>query len=117
MVHGHVNGVIGQGRKIGVGSRRGQDLGVSCRDRAATLALKRSGHDGSAAALLARLDDRIDEVNEVIAQPDRNLFAHTKMVPLWDAHGGAPRPWVRRARCPGAGPRPLERSDRGPTLG
>jgi hypothetical protein len=58
--------------------------GRQYRDRT-RLIQTRAGHDGSAAALLARLDDRIDEVHKVIAQPHRNLFAHTRVVPLWDA--------------------------------
>jgi hypothetical protein len=38
--------------------------------------------------LLAPRDDTVNELDQLIREPYRNLFAHTRMVPLRDARAG-----------------------------
>jgi hypothetical protein len=81
----NAGGIARESFKLGIWSRGGEDLCVPCRNSSATLTLKRAGHDGGTASFLAATDDLIDERDQVIWQANRDLLAHTKMVPARDA--------------------------------
>jgi hypothetical protein len=88
--------VLGEAGELRVWSCGGQDLCVMSRDHPPPFAFERSRHYGGAAALGAALDDRVNKLNEFIGEADRDLFAHTIMVPLWDQRST----WSLRAtRC------------------
>lgn len=76
--------MLGEAGELRVWPCGGQDLCVASRDHPPTFAFERSRHYGGAAALGAALDDRVNKLNEFIGEADRDLFAHTIMVPLWD---------------------------------
>jgi hypothetical protein len=76
--------VLGEAGELRVWSCDGQDLCVSSRDHPPAFAFERSRHNGGAAALGAALHDRVNKINEFIGKADRDLFAHTIMVPVWD---------------------------------
>jgi hypothetical protein len=91
--------MFGQSGQLGVGARRGQDLCITGCDRASAFTLKGVSDDRCPTAEPATADDLVDELHEIIWEPDCNLLAHTKMVPLWDQideNRPATQPWFRR---------------------
>ncbi len=57
-----------------------QQCDVAGRERAAHLSLKCAFDDGRAAACMAGADERVDERDEVVGQPNGDLRAHPIMV-------------------------------------
>lgn len=58
--------MLGKARKLWILTRSGEDLSIAHGNRTATLALQRTGHDGSPARLRPRTDERIDEIDKLI---------------------------------------------------
>lgn len=58
--------MLGKAGKRGILTGPGEDLGVTCCDRTASLALERTGHDRSAAGLGPGTDELIDEVDKLV---------------------------------------------------
>jgi hypothetical protein len=52
--------------KLGILARLSKDLGVTCSDRAAALALERTGYDCCPAGLGACADELVDELDELV---------------------------------------------------
>lgn len=62
-----------------------QNRRVASGDLAATLPFHGPGHGRGPARRLTMFDELVEEGNEFVREPNRDLLAHTKMVPLWDA--------------------------------
>jgi len=80
--------VLGKAGQLGVWTGTSEDSRVArCNDTSA-LTLERPGDDRRPAALLAAANDLVDEFNEIIREPNRDLSAHPRMVPQRDAPTG-----------------------------
>lgn len=72
--------MLGKLGKLRIRACASKDLCVPRGDHAPALALKRHAHDCSAAASGARVDDLVNEVNELIWKAYSYLLAHPNMV-------------------------------------
>jgi L-threonylcarbamoyladenylate synthase len=75
--------VLGESGELGILGGAGEDLGVARGCRTAAFALERARDDGGAARLGAGADDIVDEVDQLLGEPDRDLLAHPIMVAFW----------------------------------
>lgn len=74
--------MLGKAGQLGILARSSKDLGVASSDRAATLALERTGDDCCAAGLGTCPDHLVHEIDKLFREADRDLLAHTTMVPI-----------------------------------
>jgi hypothetical protein len=72
--------MLGESCKLGIRSRAGKYLGISLCSHASPLAFERSANDRGPAAPCPRVNDLVDESNELIGQAYGNLLAHPNMV-------------------------------------
>jgi hypothetical protein len=77
------HGVLGQSHQLWIWAGAGQDLGVASRNCTPALALKRSGDDCRPAASETGINDPIDELDEIVGEPNSDLLAHPTMVAEW----------------------------------
>jgi predicted RNase H-like HicB family nuclease len=68
--------VLRQPSKFRVRSGAREDLRISFSDGAPALAFQRSRDEGSTAARIARGNSPIDELDELVWEPNRDLLAH-----------------------------------------
>jgi hypothetical protein len=73
--------VLGKLGKVRIRSRASEDLCVAHREHAPALALERSADDRRPAATAARVDDLVDELDQLIGKAHSYLLAHTNTVP------------------------------------
>jgi hypothetical protein len=58
--------VLGKSGKVGILTGPGEDLGIACCDRTASLALERTGHDRSPAGLGPGANEFVDELDKLV---------------------------------------------------
>lgn len=75
--------MLGKAGKLGILPRSSEDLGVACRDRAASLALECTRYDCCSAGLGTRTDESVHELDELVREANGDLFTHPTMVPVW----------------------------------
>jgi hypothetical protein len=75
--------MLGQPGKLRIWTGAGQDLGIARSDRTPTLALEGFGNKRCSAARGSRANYLVNEVNELVRQPNSYLLAHPIMVPEW----------------------------------
>jgi hypothetical protein len=75
--------MLGQTLELRVGTGRGEDLGVADGCHPSPLPLESARHDSRTTALSPASDDLVDKLHQLVIQPNRDLLAHTKMVPVW----------------------------------
>ena len=61
----------------------GKNPGIAFGKGAPTLALERTGDNYRPAARGARVDDLVNEVDEIVRKPNSDLLAHPIMVANW----------------------------------
>jgi hypothetical protein len=71
-----------QSRKLGIRPRARKDLAISFGDCSTALALEGSRDHRSTAVRLARGDSVIDELDQLVWQPDGDPLAHPNMVSI-----------------------------------
>lgn len=74
--------MLGKPSELRISTASREDLGVACGGHAPTLALQRPGDDRRPAAPGTAPDKLVDELDEIIWKPNRDLFTHPDMVPL-----------------------------------
>jgi hypothetical protein len=94
---------IGELVEIVASRRLNQDRHVMLGDRSPTFPVDGGSHDCRPTRSLPILDASIDELDEVVRESDRELFAHPTMVSTWDeTYGtvdqvrGRPSRWLRQ---------------------
>src|SRR5689334_5142730 len=75
----------GQAVEVVVPAVLAQDGEVACGQFAAALAFHRPGDHGRPARCLVGGHEFVHEVDQLVRQPNGDLFAHTKTIPLWDS--------------------------------
>jgi AbrB family looped-hinge helix DNA binding protein len=90
--------VLGECREVRIGPAANQDLDVALGNHATALALESPGDDGGATTPATGIHDLIDEVNEFLGKPNRDLLGHPKTVPYW-YHPPRADQQVPHARC------------------
>lgn len=73
--------MLGETGEHGIRTAPRQNLGIARGDHATALALQRPGDDRRTAAPGSAADELVDELDELIREPDRDLLAHPVMVP------------------------------------
>ncbi len=74
--------VVGERSEVRVRTLLREHLRVPRSDHTTTLTLERSSDDGRTAAPGAAVDELVDELHELVRESNRDLLAHTKMVPI-----------------------------------
>jgi hypothetical protein len=72
--------VLGEPCELWVRTGVGENPGIAFCEVTPTLALKRPGYNSRPAALGAGIDDRINEVDNLLWESNCDLFAHPIMV-------------------------------------
>ena len=80
--------MLGQSGELWIWTGAGDDLGIARRHHAPSLPLERLGDYCSPAAPATGADDFVNEVNDVVGEPDRDLLAHPIMVAKWEQASG-----------------------------
>ena len=75
--------MLGDCRKVPIRPAANQDLGVALGDRATALALESASDDGGATTPTTGIHYLIDEGNELLGKPNRDLPGHPITVPNW----------------------------------
>ncbi len=75
--------MLSESCELWVRTGAGKNPGIAFGEGAPTLALKRTGDDYRPAARSARVDEIVNEVDEIVWKPNSNLLAHPKMVAKW----------------------------------
>lgn len=75
--------MLGEASELRVWPGAGKNPCIPFGDGAPTLTLERTGDDCSPAALGSGVDDLVDEFNEIVWEPNGDLFAHPKTVAKW----------------------------------
>ena len=75
--------MLSEPSEIWVRTGAGKDPGIPFCESTATLALERAGDDCRPAAPGARVDDLIEEVDEIVWESNSDLLAHPIMVAKW----------------------------------
>ncbi len=75
--------MLGQPRKLGVGPGASENLGVARGNHAPAFALERMGDDSRAATSIARANDRVHKIHQLVRESYSDLLAHPIMVANW----------------------------------
>lgn len=75
--------MLGKAGKLGILTCSREDLGIACRNCAATLPLERTRHDCRSARLRSGTDEFVHKLDQLVGETHGNLLAHPKMVPIW----------------------------------
>jgi hypothetical protein len=81
--------MLGEPSKLWVRAGAGKDPSIAFGNRAPALTLERSRNNNRPAARGTRVDDLVDEIDEVVWKTYGDLLAHPKMVSIWE-QGGQP---------------------------
>jgi hypothetical protein len=75
--------VLGEPSELRVRAAASKDPSIAVGNRAPALTLERPRDDRRPTASGARVNDPVNEIDEIVWKPDRDLLAHPKMVSIW----------------------------------
>jgi hypothetical protein len=81
--------MLGQAGELGVAARPCKDLRVTGGKDSPPFAFEGTSDNPGATRPATGLDDLVNERDQLVGQPDRDLLAHPEMVPNWYRYGMA----------------------------
>lgn len=75
--------MLGETSELWVRTAAGKDPSIAFGDRAPALTLERPRDHRRPTAGGARVDDPVNEIDQLVGKPDGDLLAHPNMVSIW----------------------------------
>jgi len=75
--------MLGEPSELWVRAAAGKDSSIAFSRRTPALALERPRDDHRPTAGGTRVDDPVNEIDQLVWKPDGDLLAHPKMVSIW----------------------------------